>query len=349
MTYRDDEEAARARVAALEIENARLRKQVADKEAKQAEDRAKAEARAMRKAAAEAPKRNRYLLYIAVFVAGSIFMMFTVLGPYFEERRRSAEIGANQAVRTRWQALVFVEPCVRAAEDNVRHAAALRAEPENQSHDAGPILAQLGSHCVSIAYRLIADPDLPIEARDALARWGHAARRIPVQAAPLAAYYHHRDWTEDRFAAVPALWHELAPELDAWRGALEGMRRATLPAIRAVIGALAAEHEARGGRDATWWRIQVGLTLWDLRAAGQQVLEPEESGGRVDPATLAAALRGPAERVIELARDAPASVRDDLKWSYPGLTALAEATAADPRGALHTAMSKDLLWAMETP
>lgn len=348
MTYRDDHDAALARAAALEEENQRLRE-----ENEQLKNPPPPEPEpAVPEPAAPAPAAPAPLpqpawppdwLKLTAMVAGGALLFIVLVwygvthDPDRAESERSDQIRARNAYQARWSALVWIEPCLRDAENSLRWA--LRYTPERYDPrapdaawvDVRTMVDRLGGRCRHHAFALISDPALRTNARRALSEWGSADDRLAAAGTPVADYYSNRDWVEDDFAGAAPLWRRLELVLDRWRSAKTWVEEVVLPELRVEIGALAAAHERRAGRDETWWRIHVGLAVWDLLAAGHAAMRDSEEGAPIDAERVRAACRDPAAKVIALGKEAPLEVRRalrDLQGYY--LEPLAAGTAADP-------------------
>jgi hypothetical protein len=107
---------------------------------------------------------------------------------------------------------------------------------------------------------------------------------------------------------------------------------------------------AADGDDAVRSRVEVGLAIWDVVAAGHAAMTETLDGAPVDDARVRAAVQEPAARALALGKDAPLEVRRalrDLDEAY--LAPLAAGTAGDPAETLsHIAYApRDLILSID--
>lgn len=86
--------------------------------------------------------------------------------------------------------------------------------------------------CSAHAATLALDDELPRHARARLAHWDETERALDAPLAQLADYYRHRDWEEDDMRGARTIWKRLAPLLAARDAAIHDVRETVLPILR---------------------------------------------------------------------------------------------------------------------
>ena len=327
MSFRDDHDAALARAAALEAENARLREEV--ERLKNPPEPEQPKKKNKKKKPEPTPPRER--LPVLQIIGGVLFLAIAIpvvvcieradpeRARMAERKRAEAQAHIDRVVRLRWRALVGLEPC--AADATVGLHYALRATPDHYDPRDPPAdigYIDQGAHlelltrrnCFADLGRIAIEPLLPADVRALAIELIRARRALESELAPLVAYLRHRDWQEDDHAAGRAMWAELRPRVAAWRDLLRRYREAAVPAARAAIAAAAAEHERVHGRDLVWWQLEIGVAYRDLVAQATALLEPDGLAPRaIDRDSLPALLRPAADRVLALVDEAPIELR----------------------------------------
>lgn len=341
MTFRDDHDAALARADALAQQVERLEKERAELAAERDELTSERDeiARERDKLAAERAepepafepqpraegggdsggKRSKVTL-IAV-IGGSVLLAGVIVAGIAVDCNRDrrhdrwkAAMHARQRYKARWQAVISTEPCVRdAAYDAVlaQEVAPDRVHPKTKPF-AGNLLGRLESNCTGSARRLVNDAATPAEVRAGLKRWLAVEAQLAPVVKSLSAYYSNRDWVEDDVRRGKALWAKARPLIDQRRAIFADLRKTALPALRAEMRQKQRAHEATSGRDEVWWRIQLGLALWQINDRSFDVIGIY-AGRRPDPATAPPVLREPVARLVANGRQAPLPVRRSLR------------------------------------
>ncbi len=341
--FRDDHDAALARANALEAQVERLTDERAELQAENA--RLAAAATTGRptpiiESPAAAPRRTPWLIGGALAV---VIVVAIALASRVGDARRGATRAYNAAVTARdagngrWHAALRVEPCVR---DVAYDQAMVRswlptAWTDADAYRLGNAVRQLIGNCLDGARTLAADTTLAAPVRDALTTWLAAEADVVAPTEALAAYLGGGDWQEDHFAAMPAHLAAVERTLAARHAALTSVRRDALPALREV---LRAYQHLLPDRDLTWWRLELGLAMWDvnetsLAASGVTADRP------IDEAAGARALRQPVAAYLARATTAPIELRREIRqldWL------LAPLAAGEP-------LPKDGLWHLAHP
>jgi hypothetical protein len=148
----------------------------------------------------------------------------------------------------------------------------------------------------------------PEPARHLVADWIAKNAALEASSAQLEEYYSKRDYLDDDFRAGPRLWTALRAALAERDAAVARVRADALPAIRDLMRAEQADYEREVGRDATWWRVELGFLLDDVIDAAFRA----HLAGRSD-AEIADLVREPTRRLLETAKQAPLDVRRQVR------------------------------------
>lgn len=320
MSFRDDHEAAIARVDALEEEVERVKR---DNERLAAENAALRNppkpAKPPRPEKPPTPERtpserSAYWKKLAPKLAGGagIVGLFVLMvgGPMYvdckNEREYKSALVDYERQKSTWHGLVDFEDCARDTLHQLASASSLDAEkqdPRTNSYPGPPSL----NDCVQ---KLAVLPSIPTiaPAKDALDDWRTAHATVLGPHKRLAEYYQNRDWKDDNYAAGPKLWADYLPTLHAFRAATITALKTAAPLVRAEIRAVQRAYEARRGKDAMWWRIEVGY------ARNELVSVYPLGGTQAEMFAKAKALRALiATAPLELRRDWRQIV-DELDW-----------------------------------
>jgi hypothetical protein len=144
--------------------------------------------------------------------------------------------------------------------------------------------------------------------RHPLEVWIDREHELDAAGTRLHEYYVKRDYVDDDYRAGPALWAGLRTALEARDAAVATIRAEVLPVVHQEMRAEQAAYEARSGRDALWWRIELGFMLDDLLDAAFRAHGPGQND-----AVVADLVREPARRLIEAAKGAPLDVRREVR------------------------------------
>ncbi len=294
----------------------RAEKQRRDEQKRRAkqEHRSKEAADALGETEDEASKKradHRLMLIIATVcvVAVGIPVGLGIRAGRIADRERAAYDAAfakREAVRKRWSALVYAEPCTRTGAINESYARGSMASGSYKK-GRGLVTGRLARNCLSDVTMLAADAASAPRVTRGLGGWLSAEAALEKPAKAFDDYFSHDDWKEDGFAAAVPLWKSLEPLLDARAEAVAGAVRDTLPELREEIRARAQLHEAQYGKVEIVWRVNLGLRLWSIAELALRVaLSPRDDGTR---ATLRAAVMA----LREAAMEAPIEVRRDLR------------------------------------
>lgn len=348
MTFRDDHDAALARVDALDAELERtkaerdratgerddLREQVERLERERAElqaqlakhapkPRSKAPAAPARDAQAARPSalRQRMVSILPWVVAGGIGITVFAVGMCRHGKTVATYAAWQQRVRDaeqhkqRWKSLIRLEPCVRqtllAAAGPIARRHPDVFDPVKQIDPGGWALRSLTSNCLDPAKGLVADKQSEAW-KGPLREWLAVEEKLAGPAKRLEAYESNADWREDQGAARRQLWQDAMTVIDERRAILGKIRQQVFPEVRAELRGLQQRHEAQKGRDETWWRMELGLGLWAINE-----ISLEKAGiyaGRwFDEAAAAPHLRQPVATWVEAGKQAPIEVRRELR------------------------------------
>jgi hypothetical protein len=269
VSFRDDHEAALARVSALEDEAERLRR---DNERLKAEN---AELRDPPKPP-KPPKPPRTPSERALLirkhgprvagVAGVIALFALVIGAplyvnYKNEREYKVALVDYERQKSTWHALIQLEDCARDTLHQLEMKAldAAKQDPRTHSYRGPPSL----NGCVQELAALASIPTI-LPAKDALDQWRIAYATVSGPHARLAEYYQKGDWKDDNYAAGPTLWADYLPALQAFHAATSAAFKKAAPLVRAEIRAIQRVYEDKRGKDSGWWRIEVGYARNEL-------------------------------------------------------------------------------------
>lgn len=168
------------------------------------------------------------------------------------------------------------------------------------------------SNCTDGAKWLAEDASLSEKARSALKSWLHTEERLIAPTKRLEAYLSGRDYEEDGFAGAKALAAELAPLLRNRSDMLRRVREWSFPELRTVMRDRQRAHLELHGQDDLWWRIELGLEIWDLNELSLEA-GGVSAGQPWDVAASVEALREPMQKFREHATQAPIEVRRDVR------------------------------------
>ncbi|MBK9036335.1 MAG: hypothetical protein IPL61_34660 [Myxococcales bacterium] len=285
---------------------------------------AKAAARAQGRAADGAPRPDRAVpaWVVFAFVGVVVVAMALLFGRAAMQGRArvrahdrwKAAGAAQQHHKRRWRALLTVEPCV----DIVAFDAAMIAQrsPEHYDprtdRDPGYGYERLAGNCTGGAQELAADPTTAPAVRAGLTRWLTAEAVLAPLGQTLRAYSSNRDWVEDDLAGARAQWATIHTHLAGRRRIFADLRATVLPALRAEMRALQTAHAKRHGQDETWWRIELGLALWDIADRAAEVTGVH-AGRAPDDAAAPPVLQAPVAQLVAAARSAPVELRRELR------------------------------------
>ncbi len=264
MTYRDDQDAALARIDALEHDVAVLTEERdalrGERDALREErDRLRGERDDLVRRAApprlgREPWRSYAMLGGAIAVVGILVVMVVTCrggdgdGP--GSSRTVATAGPDAAPAPTWSevdgALLDLRNCTGVFSAWVRYRAAMGAEEiDPRKRKPGPSLGEQLSHltdprafCEPHARAITGATALPASLRDSVAAWFAAAQAVAAIAGPLSQYYSQGDYADDDAAFARAEW----PKLHAAMRALEERRRAIdVGALEAALDAHSAD------------------------------------------------------------------------------------------------------------
>ena len=351
MTYRDDQDALLARNDALEDEKARLSEE---------NEKLKAELAAARAPKPAPPKKPEKLrmkgnvrggdpakVWKLAGVGTTIFL-FAVLtyagircDPEAKEAREQEaqhdRETTERARRERWATIVDVEKCLDEAVVRVHYG--LQFDPQfTWGTMVSEHLTGMWGLCEQRMKRATTERLLPPVARVAIA--DYLAARVDLQRAlrPLQDYIEHRDFEEDAYAGGRTLWADAAPAVTAMIASINAARATAIPASRDVIRRAQA---TRTTRDATWWRIEIGLAQRDLAAVAAKLLAPRGTvpADLSDRAATDRALRPAFDSLIALVETAPIEIRREVR----GLAGMRDSLAhyGDPAEGISHVISND--------
>lgn len=345
MTFRDDHDAALARVDALDAELARTKAErdtaIAERDELRTkletlsrerdelrEELEKAKPKPRPKPAkqpttpATTSARKKLYLQIALWVAGGLLVAIAFTWGTCNASKKAAAHDAWRArvkeaerYKQRWQRLTRFEPCVRWTATGevgpLEHRHPSKFDPRTH-RDPGYSVSSLKSSCTSVVKELAEDPATPLPWKAPLTEWLAIEDTLEKPFEALNEYESNADWREDNGAARPALWKAVEVVLAQRRPIIAKIRKIVLPGIRAELRGIQKRHEAKAGRDATWWRMELGIALWEIND-----LSLEKSGvyeGRwYDLEAAAPHLREPVKAWVEAGKQAPIEVRRELR------------------------------------
>jgi len=312
VTFRDDHDAALARISSLEHDNEALRGECetlrADNKrlaAENAELRAKVPKREPR-VKPPPSERKRRIINIVKGVAIALVIIGTIAIPaivqHYREKAYEAEKREHGRHALRWKGLIGLDDCLRDSTYAVGQLAGLdAAKTDPRAGGQSFSTNRLGMRCVDKleALREVDGIGGPI------GRWQDAGRALAAPIDALATYYEKGDYKDDNYAAAPGHWALARPKLDAYAAAIEEVWKA-LPQARAAMRAMQADYAKRAGQTDVWWRIELGYLWNDL--------------------VNAEARKRPAAEIVKLASElaqkipsAPVDVRRDLRSLAEGL------------------------------
>ena len=371
--FRNDQDAALARVGALEDELAREKAETARLRALLAEQHEPATTAAPPQAAQAAPtetaasarrsrrgarRARRALAWCAKRLPVLVVVGLLLIKPIVDchDTGLWTQVRVENTYRMlRWRLMTEIGACVRATEVRAATLAGLDAEtadPRKPNSRAGEIDVvrkpdgrrkhhrsdRRGEHdyfsgCVAALtaddyWNEFRDQDVaahhdatlahfPGAVQGPLRAWIDRERELADAATRLSEYYGKRDYLDDDYRAGPTLWADLRAALAARDAAVATVRATALPAIHELMRSEQAAYERRAGRDALWWRIDLG---YRAHVAGQ------------DDPQIAGAVREPTRHLLEAAKQAPLDVRRAVR----ALTALDRMAGTEPYPAWST-------------
>jgi hypothetical protein len=291
MTYRDDHEAALARVTALEDEIERWKADDLHRKAdyellkrdnerlQEANDELRAKLPKPSKKLpkpAKPPKQDKSessppgsIAKWAWIIGSTVVVGSMIAIPGIKTCRDSnaykRELAEYETTKRRWLGLIELEKCIRENDEIVVSFAGFDAASSDprKGFPRWVTFKELGCNHLDVLARI---PRMaPMSA--ALLRWKRAGDEVQRAAAPLIAYRDHQDWKDDDYRAGPALWTPLLPALSEYQAAFEAVRRDIVPLARAEIRTMQQDYESKFGRSTQWWRIELGFVWSDLVAA----------------------------------------------------------------------------------
>jgi len=329
VSFRDDHEAAIARVDALEVEVARLKADCdrleRDNERLQAENtdlrkqlpkpKPPKPPKPAKPEPAQAPRVGRKQLWRAAGVAGAIGLFaLMVLAPVCAERANERDyqqaLASYEQTKARWSALISFEECARDTLFDIADYKNLDATTSDPRQERYRQVSEI-KNCVKGLDALQVLPELaPI--RQPLIDWRRSHDALAQPNHQLADYYSKGDWKDDNYQSGPALWAAFKPALLAFETATIAVLARGSLATRAEIRATQRVLEAKHGKDSTWWRIEVGLARNELASVMPL------GGTHADAIAKAKALRALiATAPLELRRDWRSMI-DELGWVEAG-------------------------------
>ena len=318
MSFRDDHEAAIARVSALEGEVEHLTRENERLQAENAALRDPPKPPKPPKPQRTPTERSQRIRKLAPKIAGvvgvvAVFALMVGLPAYTDcknERSYKAELGDFERQKSTWYALVEFEDCARDTlhQLDLGSLDAAKQDPRGNSYRGAPTL----NECVEKLAVLASIPTLA-PAKDALDQWRIAYATASGPHKRLDEYYRNQDWKDDNYAAGPQLWADLTPAVTAFHAATTEALRKVSPLSRAEIRAIQRKYEAWRGKDSMWWRIEVGF----LR---NELVSVRPLGGTQD------AMLAKAKELRQLIGTAPLELRrdwrqiiDELDWVDKGV------------------------------
>jgi len=330
MPFREDDEAAHARVDALaqevqdlkeerdrllaereaagkqerEAGGAKWKKEKKAKEKKERNEKKKPPATPADDASAE--RAGKWAGWIVGGVCGAALLGAIVVGVVQGRRadrtRKAydAAVAQETATKQRWAAILDTEPCSRRIRlDEIYARPAMREEGMRRSgYNASQFIGSLASNCLDGPARLLKDPATTAPVKAALAAWLGAETGLAAPVKELAAYLKAEDWKEDDFRRASTLRPPLEAALLRRDEALAVVRRDALPALRDDLRARSAAEEAMHGKDELVWRTEIGLLFWDVQEAATDLAEGHASAAAVHDAVsklLAETTKAPLE------------------------------------------------------
>lgn len=244
----------------------------------------------------------------------SVLAWFVIIRPGTNTRTRAdwqAERTARAARFARWKALLVLPACLRRAELDLP-----AGEPEARPVD--PRDPERRKDLASVRHAVpTCDAELALlafdaspgsDAKMALAAWWARAGELVRAVDDLSAYYTKRDYEDDAYRSAGARWTQVQERSAAYGRALRAVRSAALPAIHAAIRQEQREHEARAGRDVTWWQIELGFAFDAIIEAAHA---SHRAGG--GDAEVWTAVHEPARALLEAAKAAPLETRRSIR------------------------------------
>jgi hypothetical protein len=245
-------------------------------------------------------KRRKLWIIIVGAVLGAV-VLFLIAGiAIFGPRARRHHLEEID----RWTAIVHMSQCIRDAmkPDEVMKQTAASTDPRQPN----VMFPQLGP-VPEATCRGEVDTLLGMEAFDmvqgVLTDWRTAYRRVDAAEDALLQYFKHRDWQDDHYASGEAKWKEAHEAVTAGIAATAAMRARVLPVLDHEIHRYVLQYEDREGRDAIYWKLQVGYLM---QVASDDQLRGETSKVAADLADLEAAMKA-----------APLEVRRNARGFYP--------------------------------
>jgi hypothetical protein len=374
MPFRDDDEAIRARNEALEQQAAELKeerdrllaekkewesnKKHDDDEASKRQQKSKAkpkpEPEKPRVSEAEAERSGRW----AGFGIGGVLVVSLVIGVGIgvrqgmkRDRARAdykAAVDARDIATKRWRALIGTEPCVRRVEISASYAREMVQRESAKKGGPPPAwvsttIGGLSANCTEGAQVLATSTLTPLAPKSALAAWLEAESDLAAPEKAVVTYYDKKDYQEDGYASAPDKWRTLAAAMDARAKALGRVRLEALPALRAEIRDRQRAEEQKNGRSELWWRIEIGLDVWEIGEIVVKASGIAEEKSPLDPAAASRALKAPWDALFAKSKNAPIEVRRDLRRDDWVTSAVAANQPVNLEGLLNMTHDLDML------
>ncbi|MEJ7599709.1 MAG: hypothetical protein WKG01_17515 [Kofleriaceae bacterium] len=332
MSFRDDHEAAVARVDALEAElertkaecvrlaadNTRLDSEVADlrKRVPRPKPPKPAKPPPPERSTYEQLERRRKIKWrVAGWAGGAALFVAMIGGPAVvdcrNQRTHAAALAHYELEKARWHALIEFEDCAWKTLFSIGEFSGVDVSAYDPRSTTGSRMVSRIESCVTKLGALSFVPGLaPV--KQALTDWQTAFVPVATINASLVDYYAERDWQDDNYRRGPALWAAFAQPLARFNVATHAALQTGAPGVRAEIRASQRALEARRGKDLAWWRIEVGYARTELASL------PLLGGTQADVIAKAAAMRSLiAAAPLELRREWR-SLADDLDYVEAG-------------------------------
>ncbi|HTL37915.1 MAG TPA: hypothetical protein VL326_32510 [Kofleriaceae bacterium] len=218
MSYRNDHDAALARVDALEADNERL-----------ASENAKLRAGDTVELPTPARSRRRGPIVVAsvagIAVAVAVGVMATVAAPVHAPPIPTPLVPAAGDKPTEVFTKADLERCARGLVNTPADRDATSTDPRGTGHSVAPVLHSTG--CRAEIRDVLDTATISAAERRTLATWADAEARLDATVAMVAEYYKTDPYKLDSYSTAPQLWTEYNRALVIRNDALESWRIAS--------------------------------------------------------------------------------------------------------------------------